>query len=163
MCRNAESQWQLLKLIRARDDNARSLYVGPATNQRAQANENLERNLGCESIDSCHAIIKMCTAYFHISLAHLADFISGAERKAKEKQHMWLVWCVRCAIGLGASKHWMMKKINRSRQKGHVKLNVQDGEKVGRTRKNEVWLNFCKDIFSVPSVRRRLETSKREN
>lgn len=39
----------------------------------------------------------------------------------------------------------MMKKINRLKRKGHVKLNVQDSEKVGRTRKNEVWLKLRTD------------------
>lgn len=45
---------------------------------------------------------------------------------------------VLCEKLLEPSKHQMMKKINRSKRKGHVKLNVQDGEKVGRTLKNEV-------------------------
>lgn len=55
----------------------------------------------------------------------------------------------------------MMKKINRSKRKGHVKLNVQDGLKVGRTRKNEVWLNFVK-IFSFQVDEKRMSEWERE-
>lgn len=41
------------------------------TNQKNISTEknSSEQNLGCESIDSAHAIIKMCTAFSHVSLS----------------------------------------------------------------------------------------------
>lgn len=82
-----------LKVIRARDDNARS-HCRPYESTRASEQKtSSERNLGCESIDSCHAIIKMCTAYFHISLARIRrDFISGAFGE-RRKRNSICGWC----------------------------------------------------------------------
>lgn len=131
--------------------------------QANEAETSSEPNLGCESIDSSHAIIKMCTAFSHVSLSLQPPRDTSERRKHK--------MCARrlravCEKSLEASKHQMMKKINRSKRKGHVKLNVQDGEKVGRTLKNEVWLNFIVDIrfflafssvFVIPRVYARRE------
>lgn len=54
----------------------------------------------------------------------------------------------------------MMKKINRLKRKGHVKLNVQDSEKVGRTRKNEVWLNYGQIQKKKRNLKRAYKISK---
>lgn len=116
-------------------------------------------NVGCESIDSSHAIIKMCTAFSHISLfvAHFIEMIRAKEEKNMRGD------CVRSSRQRANIRWW--KKLTVLKRKGHVKLNVQDGKKVGRTLKNEVWLDFVVDIFisSIFVIHSRVhERSKRE-